>query len=101
MANAMVKLPGGCYLAERTDDVKKLNVRQLNVIPFRKYRLDPVVEESDEEDSEEQELTWTETAIVFTAVGTLIMAGLATGWMSFLIMAIGFMIVTILAALME
>ena len=50
MANAMVKLPGGCYLAERTDDVKKLNVRQLNVIPFQKYRLDPVVEEADDEE---------------------------------------------------
>ena len=97
MMEVTKKLPGGCYLEDR-DRIEKINIRKIDVLPFQKYRFDVI---DDDDETEEQELSWHEALMIFTAVGTLIMAGLATGWMSFLIMAIGFVIVTILVAVME
>jgi len=94
----MQKLQGGCYLEDR-DRIEKINIRKIDILPFQKYRFDVI--DIDDEDDEERELSWHEALMIFTAVGTLIMAGLASGWMSFLIMAIGFVIVTILVAVME
>lgn len=56
--NNALKLPGGCLLVDRKpDSISKINTKQINIIPFRRYRLDPV------EDAEEWEEEWTREEI--------------------------------------
>ena len=46
-----VKLPGGCYLTDRKPEgIRKINLRELDIIPFQRYRFQA------EEDAEEAEL---------------------------------------------
>lgn len=67
-----VKLPGGCYLVDRKEEIRKINLRELNVIPFRKYRFDPDPEELEEE----YESSWIDAVLPVVGGIVLVMLGL-------------------------
>lgn len=72
-----MKLPGGCILADRkADTITMINTKQLNIIPFRRYRLDP--EPVDMTDDDEP-LHWTELVFITTGIGTLMVGCLGSG----------------------
>ena len=60
-----VRLPGGAYLAD-------LDEKDLNVIPFRKYRFDPVPEEEEET----ADSGWSDIILPILGIGFLIFFGL-------------------------
>ena len=69
-----VKLPGGCYLVDRKEEIRKINLRELNVIPFRKYRFEPDPEELEEE--WEYESSWIDALLPVIGGIALVMLGL-------------------------
>lgn len=76
MDNTARKLPGGCYLTDR-EELKKINTRNLNIIPFRKYRLDP--DPVDMTDDDERPLHWTELGFITGGIVTLMVGCLGSG----------------------
>lgn len=53
-------------------DLSKINVRKLDIIPFRKYRFDPDPEELEEE----YESSWIDVALPIVGGIVLVMLGL-------------------------
>lgn len=44
-----VKLPGGCYLADKKPEgIRKIPIRNLDIIPFKRYRLRDEADEYEE-----------------------------------------------------
>jgi len=101
MSNTAEKLPGGCYLTDR-EELKKINTRNLNIIPFRKYRLDPEpVEMYEDIIDDDPELHWTEVGFIFSGLITLMVGCLGTGIGAILTAFLGILVTIGLAMVME
>ena len=98
MNNTAVKLPGGCYLTDR-EELKKINTRQINLIPFKRYRFDP--DPVDMVDPDDRPLHWTEVGFIFSGIITLMVGCLGTGIGSILACGLGIAITAGFAMIME
>lgn len=68
-----VKLPGGCYLSERKPEIRKINLRELDIIPFPRYRFQA---EEDSEDELEYESTWFDAFLPVVCGIAIVLIGL-------------------------
>lgn len=68
-----VKLPGGCYLMDPEEEIRKINLRKLDVIPFKKYRFEP---EEDPEEEWEYESGWVDALLPIVGGIVLVVLGL-------------------------
>ena len=98
MNNTAVKLPGGCYLTDR-EELKKINTRQLDLIPFKRYRFDP--DPVDMVDPDDRPLHWTEVGFIASGIISLMVGCLGTGIGSILAFGLGIAITAGFAMIME
>lgn len=98
MDNTARKLPGGCYLTER-EELKKINTRQINLIPFKRYRFDP--DPVDMVDPDDRPLHWTEVGFIFSGIITLMVGCLGTGISAIMACGLGIAITAGFAMIME